>query len=385
VTSLDAKRLHAGTFLCSPRGFQFSTRWYVLHRLALMSQNPHAYAFASDNTAPATPEALNAFIEANAAAHVASYGDDALTARATKQIEDFFECRAEVFFVFSGTAANALALSALRKPYESVFCTADAHIEKDESAAPEFFSQGLKLHLVSDARGDKVCLQKAARHLANTIGMHSAQPKIVSITQTTEFGTCYSPAEIETIASFCRQHELRLHMDGARFANALAATGATPAALTWKAGVDVLSLGGTKNGVCTSEAVVFFHPADAHGFLNRRKQGGQLLSKMRYLAAPWLGALPHYVSRAAHANACAQRLAARVENIGLKLAFPVEANGVFTHFPAGLAPALEQRGWHFYKFAEPDVFRLMCAWNTSDAEIDAFLADVTLALQRASR
>ncbi len=350
-----------------------------------MSENPHAFAFASDNTAPATPEALQALIEANAAAHVASYGDDAITARATKHIQDFFECRADVFFVFSGTAANALALSALRKPYESVFCTADAHIEKDESAAPEFFSQGLKLHLVSDARGDKVCLTKAARHLGNTIGMHSAQPKIISITQSTELGTRYSAAEIETIADFCKQHHLRLHMDGARFANALAATGASPAALTWKAGVDVLSLGGTKNGVCTSEAVVFFDSADAQGFLNRRKQGGQVLSKMRYLAAPWIGALPNYVSRAAHANACAQKLAAMVEKLGLPLAFPVEANGVFAHFPPGLAAALEQSGWHFYKFAEPDVFRLMCAWNTTDAEIDAFSADAAWALQRGSR
>ena len=165
-------------------------------------------------------------------------------------------------------------------------------------------------------------------------------------------------------------------MDGARFANALAHSGRTPAELSWKAGVDVLSLGGTKNGVCTSEALVFFKPELAQGFLNRRKQGGQLLSKMRYLSAPWLGALPNFIERARHANAMAQKLANAFVVAGMKLAFPVQANGVFVHLHPQQVAALEAKGWHFYWFYGADIYRFMCAWNTTEDALKLLLSDI---------
>ena len=345
-------------------------------------ENPHGYAFASDNTAPATPEALAAYTELTGSAPAPSYGSDAITAQAVDALRAWFEIEAEIFFVFSGTAANALAIGALRAPFESVFCSNEAHIEKDESAAPEFFAQGLKLHLIGDARGDKLDLSKASEALRTNRGMHSPQPRIISVTQTTEFGTFYSSDELDEISSFARKHKLHLHMDGARFANALAFANAgahskrTPAELTWKAGVDVLSLGGTKNGVCTSEAVVFFKPELAQGFLNRRKQGGQLLSKMRYLSAPWLGALPNFIERAAHANAMALKLSTGLQNLDLKLAFPVQANAVFVHLKPLQVQFLEVRGWHFYWFYGADIYRFVCAWNTADAAVVALLADI---------
>lgn len=346
----------------------------------MMSTNPYAYAFASDNTAPATPEALAAYVAANDSAHEPSYGADPWCARAIAALREWFEYEAEIYFVFAGTAANALALGALRKPFESVFCGNEAHIEKDESAAPEFFAQGLKLHLIGDARGDKIDLSKAAQILRGNRGMHSPQPKVISITQTTEFGTFYEAEEMQAIQQFCKDRSLYLHMDGARFANALAYSKKSPADLTWRAGVDVLSLGGTKNGVCTSEAVVFFNRDLAEGFANRRKQGGQLLSKMRYLSAPWLGALPNYRTRAEHANAMAQALAAGFERLGLKLAFPVQANAVFVHLSQAQVDALHAAGWHFYWFYGEDVYRFMCAWNSTESGVQALLAAMQLAL-----
>ena len=344
-----------------------------------MSNNPYAYAFASDNTAPATPEAIAAYLQASESAHEPSYGADPWCERAIAALREWFECEAEIYFVFSGTAANALALGALRKPYESVFCSNEAHIEKDESAAPEFFAQGLKLHLIGDERGDKIDLSKAAQVLRGNRGMHSPQPKVISITQTTEFGTYYSTEEMQAIARFASEHKLYLHMDGARFANALAHSKKSPADLTWRAGVDVLSLGGTKNGVCTSEVVVFFNRSLAQGFANRRKQGGQLLSKMRYLSAPWLGALPKFLDRATHANSMAQRLAENLRRLGFRLAFPVQANAVFVHLSPAQVAALHAAGWHFYWFYGEDIYRFMCAWNSTDAAIEALVTSLAVA------
>lgn len=345
--------------------------------------NPFAYAFASDNTAAATPEALQALCEANSTAHVASYGTDAITQTAESAIKNWFEAPAAcVFFVFGGTAANALAISALRKPYESVFCTEQAHIEKDESAAPEFFAQGLKLHLCSSARGDKLDLNKASEILRGNRGMHSPQPRIVSLTQSTEFGTLYDAQESQDIASFARENGLFIHMDGARFSNALASSGLSPAQLSWQRGVDVLSLGGTKNGVVGSEALVFFKPALAEGFLNRRKQGGQLASKMRFLSAPWIGALPHLITRARHANSAAEQLGSELSSLGLTIAFPVQANGIFVQLPQRVVAYLQARDWHFYLFLGTDTYRFMCAWSTSQAAIDALVQDVRSALAK---
>lgn len=350
-----------------------------------LASNPFGYAFASDNTAPATPEAMAAIQAANAAAQVPSYGTDAqVTQRAQEQLAALFERECAVYFVFSGTAANALAISALRKPWESVFCTGESHLEKDETAAPEFYAQGLKLHLTATPGGDKLSIPAMQTVLAGNRGVHSAQPRVLSLTQSTELGTLYTSEELTQLQQFAAQHQLRIHMDGARFANAVAASGLSPAALSWQRGVDILCFGGTKNGVGLSEAVVIFDPAIAAEFGWRRKQGGQLASKMRLLAAPWLGALEggRWLQRANHANAAAAELARRMQQMGLQLAFPREVNGVFVHLPEAAAAALQVAGWHFYKFFEPDVYRFMCAWNTSEAAIVALCAALDRSLDR---
>jgi threonine aldolase len=350
--------------------------------------NPHAYAFASDNTAAATPEALHALIEANQLGRLPSYGsDEQVSQRAERMLAELFETDCKVFFTFTGSASNALSIAALRKPYESVFCTAEAHLEKDEAAAPELFAQGLKLHLVGDARGDKLSIPAMQQVLAGNRGVHSAQPRIISLTQATELGTLYSLSELDALRDFAQSRGLRLHMDGARFANAVAALQVSPAELTWKRGIDILCLGGTKNGIGLSEAVVIFDPVVAAEFGWRRKQGGQLASRMRWLAAPWLGALREgrWLQRAAHANQMARHLAHALQQRGLQLAFENQANGVFVHLPATLAQALERDDWHFYKFFEPDVYRFMCAWDTEQAAIDALLDGMDAALSHEHR
>jgi threonine aldolase len=347
--------------------------------------NPYAYAFASDNTAPATPEAIQALIEANQIGRIPSYGsDEQVSQQAQRAVSELFECDCSVFFTFTGSASNALSIAAMRKPFESVFCTAEAHLEKDEAAAPEFFAQGLKLHLVSDARGDKLSIPAMHAMLAANRGVHSPQPRIISLTQATELGTLYSISELDELAEFARANQLRLHMDGARFANAVAALGVSPAELTWKRGVDILCFGGTKNGIGLSESVVIFDKTIAAEFGWRRKQGGQLASRMRWLAAPWLGALANgrWLDRAAHANSMAAALTEALQQRGYQLAFPRQANGVFVHLPATVAHTLQAADWHFYKFFEPDVYRFMCGWDTDTAAIAALLSTLDDATTR---
>jgi threonine aldolase len=313
-------------------------------------------------------------VSANAEGCVASYGDDETTIAAAEAIQAVFERDCSVWFVFGGTAANTLGLASICRPFESVLCHAESHIEKDEAAAPEFFGGGMKLHPLPGAHG-KVDLEAASRVLAQARGVHSPRPRALSITQATELGTVYSVEEIRRCCEFCGSHAFALHMDGARFANALASLGCKPADITWRAGVDVLSLGGTKNGVGFGEAVVFFNQALAAEFGWRRKQAGQLASKMRFLAAPWLGALTdgQWLRRAAHANAAARSLAAQLQALGLELAFPCQANGVFVRLPGHYAERLESEGWHFYKFLEPDVYRFMCSWRTTSEEVDGLV------------
>jgi threonine aldolase len=337
------------------------------------------FDFASDNTAPATPEAFEALAQANSEAHVPSYGADRYTAQAEELFSALFERQVKLFFVPTGTGANALAISALRKPFESVFAAPESHLERDETAAPEFFSHGLKLQLAGDSRGDKLSIAAMQHWLKLNRGVHSAQPRVISITQATELGALYSLEQLDAIHAFAAQHQLLIHMDGARFANAVAASGSTPAALTWQRGVDVLCFGGSKNGVGLSEAVVFFDPARAEDFAWRRKQGGQLASKMRWLSAPWLGALKHdhWLQRARHANAMAQLLRQGFIERGLELAVETQINGVFVRLGEQQAAALHLKRWHFYKFLEPDVYRFMCAWNTREDRIAALLDDLS--------
>ena len=335
------------------------------------------HEFASDNTAGICPEALAAIAEANKAA-AAAYGDDQWTAQLCDRVREIFETDCEVFPLFNGTAANALALAQLCRSFHSVICHAHAHINTDECGAPEFFSAGAKLLLVGGDNG-KIDIDQAQDVIARQPELHAQKPRVVSITQATEFGTVYSQKEIAAVSKFARSHEMFLHMDGARFANAIANLNCAPKEITWQAGVDVLCFGGTKNGLPAGELAVFFRKELAHEFDYRIKQAGQLGSKMRFLAAAWLGLLGNdvWLKNARHANDFAQQLAKRLrDHAQIDIVFPVEANAVFVRLTNEFAAALQKCGWHFYKFIEPDVYRLMCSWVTRAEEIDRLLADI---------
>ncbi len=347
------------------------------------------YAFASDNTAGVCPEALAALNDANAN-RVPSYGDDAHTARAKKLFAEVFERECDVFFVFNGTAANALVLAAMCQRHHAIVCHTMSHADNDECGAPEFFTGGSKV-LTIDAPLAKLRPADIEPVLHRGHGVHFPKIRAVSITQATELGTVYTPAELNELTDWAHARGLAVHVDGARFANAAASPRTrrqSPADLTWRAGIDALSFGGTKNGLLTTEAVVFFNPELAREFDYRVKQSAQLASKMRFASAQWAAVLRDgaWLRHAAHANAQAQALAAGLRKLGFKLLAPVEANGVFVELTPAVVKALEARGWHFYKFIGAHGYRLMCSWETSDAEVAAFLADAKrFGVARASR
>jgi len=333
--------------------------------------------FASDNYAPVCPEAWEAMTEANRD-HVSAYGTDPWTDQACKSIRDLFETDCEVFFVFNGTAANSLSLASLCRSYHSVICHSLAHIETDECGAPEFYSGGSKILLVEGDMG-KVTPDAVEAVVHRRNDLHFPKPKVVSITQSTEVGTVYTDAEIRQLGAITHGLGLYLHMDGARFANALEHLGCAPKEITWRAGVDVLCLGGTKNGLAVGEAVVFFNKTLAAEFEYRCKQAGQLCSKMRYLSAPWVGILKDgaWLRHAGAANRSAARLAGGLEGIaGVEILFPREANAVFARMDERVISGLYARGWNFYDFIGAGGCRLMCSWDTRDEDVDAFLADV---------
>jgi threonine aldolase len=339
--------------------------------------------FASDNWAGIAPEALTALLQANAAGHAPAYGNDPWTQRACDAIRALFDHDADVYFVFTGGAANALALAALCQPYEAVVCTPQAHIALDEANAVGFFGGGTALLPATDAPGAK--LTPAALEAAATRrrDVHASRARAVSLTQSTELGCVYTVDELQALTTTAHALGLKVHMDGARLANAVAALGVAPATLTWQAGIDVLSFGMTKNGAPAGEAVVFFDRALAEGFEWRAKQAGQLASKMRLLAAPWVGLLEGdaWLVHARHANAMAARLAAAIGRLpGVSLVVPQEANGVFAWLPRRAIDAVRERGWSFHEvLPERDgrgACRLMCAWDTEAATVDAFAADL---------
>ncbi len=340
-------------------------------------------AFASDNTAGVCPEAWEAMERANRGSEP-SYGDDTWTVRASDLLRDLFEKPdAEVFFVFNGTAANSLALASCCQSYHSVICHEHAHIIDDECGAPEFFSNGTKLLGAPGAHG-KLTPAEIERLALKRTDIHYPKPRVVSLTQSTELGSVYTLAELGAIHAVTRRHGLAVQMDGARFANAVASLGCAPKESTWQAGVDVLCFGGTKLGMACCEAVIFFNRDLATEFDYRCKQAGQLASKMRFLAASWVGMLENgaWLRHAQHANQCAHRLATRLEKeAGLVAAHPVEANAAFITMPDHLYQGLKARGWVIYNFIGGAV-RLMCSWSTTDADIDSFLADVTDLLKR---
>jgi threonine aldolase len=335
----------------------------------------HVRQFTSDTYAGICPEALAALREANRG-HAGAYGDDSWTARLADRLREVFETDCAAYLVPTGTAANALALAALCQSYHSVLCHADAHIQTDECGAPEYAAKGIKLIPVEGHHGklDPEAVRQAARQRRD---VHSHKAGVLSISQATEAGTVYSIDEVRALGQAARDCGLRLHMDGARLANALATLDVPPRAVTWQAGVDVLCLGGTKNGLAAGDLIVFFDRTLADGFDYRRKQAGHLMAKMRFVAAPWLALLESgaWLRNAKHANGMARRLETALRGVpGVRVLHPVQANAVFVEMPAAWAEGLHQRGRHFYNIAGG--YRLMCAWDTEPADIDMFVNEL---------
>ncbi len=332
--------------------------------------------FASDNNSGICPEAWAAMQAANRG-HASAYGDDPWTATAADLFREMFEADCEVFFVFNGTAANSLALAALCQSYHGVICCESSHVENDECGAPEFFSNGSKLLAAESADGKLT--PSAVREIATRRhDIHYPKPRAVTITQSTETGRVYTIEELRSLSAVSKQHGLRLHMDGARFANACASLGCSPAELTWKSGIDVLCFGGTKNGLAVGEAILFFDRKLAEDFAYRCKQAGQLSSKMRFLSAPWVGLLKSgaWLRNATHANDCARYLADRIAPIpGVQIVYPVEANAVFIKTTDEILESLRQCGWKFHIFLG-GAARLMCSWDTNLERIDELCHDL---------
>lgn len=353
-----------------------------------MSASPdpvrHDYTFASDNTAGLAPEALAAFNAANTGC-VPSYGKDEWTRRAQELVSGVFETECEVFFVFNGTAANALSLAALCRGYHSIICQTHAHVDNDECGAPELFTGGAKLIPVAGP-GGKLLPADVERAARRRTDVHYPKAGALSLTQSTELGTVYTPDEVAALSAVAKKLGLAVQMDGARFANAAAALaprGVRPADFTWRAGVDVLSFGGDKNGMNTAEAVVFFNRDLAREFDYRVKQSGQLASKLRFATAQWVGMLEHgvWLQHGAHANAMARRLAGHLRTMpALKFIAETEANGVFVEMPTAAVETLWARGWHFHRFIGDHGYRMMCSWATEPETVDRFAADVRAAL-----
>ena len=342
------------------------------------------HTFASDNTAGLAPEALAAFVSANAGT-APSYGHDDWTRRAQELIRGIFETECEVCLVFNGTAANALALAVLCRGYHRVICHEISHLDTDEGGAPEFFTGGAKLVPVAGPHG-KLRPADVARAALKRTDVHYPKAGALSLTQSTEWGTLYTPDEVHALCATAKEHGLAVQMDGARFANAAAALaprGVRPADFTWRAGVDVLSFGGTKNGMNTAEAVVFFNRDLAREFDRRVKQGAQLAAKQRFAAAQWVGMLETgaWLRHAAHANAMTQRLAGRLRPLPqVRFIAEPEANGLFVELPPAAVAALWARGWHFHRFIGEHGYRLMCSWATAAETVDRFAAELQAAL-----
>lgn len=346
-----------------------------------MSDNSFINNFASDNVSCACPEVMDAVVAANSGIAV-SYGQDAHTLNLEATLSVIFETPVKVFPVVSGTAANALALSALTPSYGKVFCHEMSHVNTDECAAPEFFTGGAKLISIASDDG-KITPEALTSIIRGKGNVHAAQPAALSITQSCEVGTVYQLHEIAAVAKTAHEHGLTVHMDGARFANALVALDATPAEMTWKSGIDVLSLGGTKNGCLAAEAVVFFKPELVQAFPFLHKRAGQLLSKMRFVSAQ----LEAYVSNdvwrrnAQHANAMAGRLSKGLAAIpGIELEFPTQSNEIFANIPRKVIDRLTAKGIQVTEgeLDETAPPRFVTAWDSKVEDVDNLIAAIEL-------
>jgi len=339
--------------------------------------------FTSDNASGAAPGIMAAITAANAG-FARSYGADDLMITVQSRIRDIFHApEAAVFLVATGTAANALALSLYCPPWTAVFAHQDAHIAVDECGAPEFFTNGAKMIGVDGLHGKMTpdTLAQAIDRIGQS-GVHGVQRGMVSITNVTEVGTVYTPAEVAALSAVAKSHGLPCHLDGARFTNALVATNASAADMTWAAGIDILSFGGTKNGCLGVEAVVIFDPEKAWEFELRRKRGGHLFSKHRFLSAQMLAYLTDdlWLKLARHANAMGTRLASGLlAQPGVRMLHPVGANMMFPEWNAGTHDLLEQQGAAYYRMAaDPgrESARLVTSWSTTPEDVDAFLAAI---------
>ena len=335
--------------------------------------------FSSDNVTGACPEVMDAIIAANDGI-VESYGNDKWSLNLQKKLSEIFETDVVVFPVVSGTAANALALSVLSPVFGKIFCNELSHINTDECGAPEFFSGGAKLVTMTSDDG-KINAKDLGHNIRGTGNVHLSQPAAVSITQACETGTVYQLEEIKSIAETAHENGLKVHMDGARFANAIVSLDVSPAEMTWKSGIDVLSFGGTKNGCLTAEAVVFFNPELVGNFPYLHKRSGQLLSKMRFVSAQ----LEAYISNdvwlrnARNANTMAKLLSEGLAKFpDIKLAYITQSNEVFVHLPSSIIDLLNAEG---YNVSEDELdgksVRFVTAWNTVSDDIDKLISTIS--------
>ncbi len=343
--------------------------------------------FASDNSGPAAPEVLEAFIQANNG-YEKSYGNDSLMTEVEAQIREIFEApEAAVYLVGTGTAANALSLATICPPWSTIFCHEHSHVQEDECGAPEFFTGGAKLTTVGGIDA-KIDLQQLTKAIESTgvIGVHNVQKGVLSLTNATELGAVYSLDELSKLTSVAKGYGLPIHMDGARFANALVKLGCTPADLTWKTGIDILSFGGTKNGLLGVEAVIIFDPSLTWEFELRRKRGGHLYSKHRYLSAQMLAYLNDglWLRLAQKANSAATKLTSGLtKQNSVKIEHSPDINMIFPSIPREIHNLAFAKGADYYLWppnqslegnpSEPLKARLVCNWSTTNEEIDSFL------------
>jgi threonine aldolase len=337
--------------------------------------------FASDNNAGVHPEIMKALSEVNKG-HTIAYGDDPYTSRAVQMLQNIFGSRSSVFLVFNGTAANVLGLDTLTQPYHSIICAETAHINVDECGAPEKFT-GCKLLSVATENG-KLTVEGIKRHMQGFGFEHHSQPGIISVSQTTEMGTVYTPAEIKVLSDFAHRYNMKLHMDGARISNAAVSLGLGFKEFTADAGVDVLSFGGTKNGMMYGEAVVFFDSALAVDFKYRRKQGMQLASKMRFISAQFIAFLENdlWKTNASHANQMAEILFQKVKNIKeIIVTQEVQGNGVFVILPERIVQELQDE-YFFYPWDEHrSEYRWMTSFDTTEDDIEKFVEKLKVLLK----
>ena len=331
--------------------------------------------FASDNVTGACPEVMDAVVAANSGI-ATSYGDDEWSSRLQTKLSEIFETDVEVFLAVSGTASNALALSSLAPVFGKIYCHELSHINTDECGAPELFTGGAKLIPMRSSNG-RIKANELAETIRGSGNVHVTQPSVVSITQSCETGTVYQLDEIKAISKIARKHKMSVHMDGARFANALASLDVSPAEMTWKSGVDVLTLGGTKNGCLAAEAIIFFKPDMVGNFPYLHKRSGQLLSKMRFISSQLEAYVTDdlWIRNAQHSNSMAKILSEGLNAFSnIELAYPTQSNEVFVNLPRELIDYLNNAGYDINEEElDGKAVRFVTAWNSELKDVDRLL------------